>query len=115
MADEHAGRSNWFRWRHRATSRARRTQPPTVSTGAAPCAHGWSSAPCSARPGPSPSRHGCCICRSSSTATCHRAPRGSGRIHHRAPARRGEIFDRNGNLLAYTVDADSIFADPGRD
>ena len=29
-----------------------------------------------------------------------------------APARRGDILDRNGNLLAYTVDADSIIADP---
>jgi cell division protein FtsI (penicillin-binding protein 3) len=27
-------------------------------------------------------------------------------------ARRGDIVDRNGNLLAYTVDADSIIADP---
>jgi cell division protein FtsI (penicillin-binding protein 3) len=29
-----------------------------------------------------------------------------------APARRGDILDRHGNLLAYTVDADSIIADP---
>ncbi len=28
------------------------------------------------------------------------------------PGRRGDIVDRNGDLLAYTVDADSIFADP---
>jgi cell division protein FtsI (penicillin-binding protein 3) len=28
------------------------------------------------------------------------------------PPRRGEIFDRNGRLLAYSVDADSVAADP---
>ena len=38
-----------------------------------------------------------------------------------APAKRGEIFDRNGRLLAYSVDADTIYAvpteitDPGED
>ena len=30
-----------------------------------------------------------------------------------APAKRGEIFDRNGRLLAYSVDADTIYAVPG--
>ena len=37
------------------------------------------------------------------------------RQHNRmitAPAKRGEILDRNGNLLAYSVDADTVFADP---
>ena len=29
-----------------------------------------------------------------------------------APAKRGEIVDRNGSVLAYSVDADTIFADP---
>jgi cell division protein FtsI (penicillin-binding protein 3) len=29
-----------------------------------------------------------------------------------APAKRGEIFDRNGRLLAYSVDADTIYAVP---
>jgi cell division protein FtsI (penicillin-binding protein 3) len=29
-----------------------------------------------------------------------------------APARRGDILDRNGRVLAYSVDADSVFADP---
>jgi cell division protein FtsI (penicillin-binding protein 3) len=29
-----------------------------------------------------------------------------------APAKRGEIVDRNGHVLAYSVDADSVFADP---
>jgi cell division protein FtsI (penicillin-binding protein 3) len=29
-----------------------------------------------------------------------------------APAKRGEILDRKGRVLAYTVDADSVFADP---
>jgi hypothetical protein len=28
-----------------------------------------------------------------------------------APAKRGEILDRNGHVLAYSVDADTIFAD----
>lgn len=31
----------------------------------------------------------------------------------KAPAKRGEIFDRNGRLLAYSVDADTIYAVPG--
>ena len=30
------------------------------------------------------------------------------------PARRGDILDRNGNLLAYSVDAGSVFADPSQ-
>jgi cell division protein FtsI (penicillin-binding protein 3) len=37
------------------------------------------------------------------------------RQHNRliaAPAKRGEILDRNGHVLAYSVDADTIFADP---
>lgn len=37
------------------------------------------------------------------------------RQHNRlitAPAKRGEILDRNGNVLAYSVDADTVFADP---
>jgi cell division protein FtsI (penicillin-binding protein 3) len=37
------------------------------------------------------------------------------RQHHRtidAPAKRGEIHDRNGRLLAYSVDADTIYAVP---
>src|SRR5262245_45688558 len=29
-----------------------------------------------------------------------------------APAKRGDIFDRNGRLLAYSVDADTIYAVP---
>jgi cell division protein FtsI (penicillin-binding protein 3) len=29
-----------------------------------------------------------------------------------APARRGDMLDRNGRVLAYSVDADSVFADP---
>ena len=29
-----------------------------------------------------------------------------------APAKRGEIFDRSGRLLAYSVDADTIYAVP---
>src|SRR5688500_20228203 len=29
-----------------------------------------------------------------------------------APAKRGEIFDRHGRLLAYSVDADTIYAVP---
>jgi cell division protein FtsI (penicillin-binding protein 3) len=29
-----------------------------------------------------------------------------------APAKRGEILDRNGHVLAYSVDADTVFADP---
>ena len=29
-----------------------------------------------------------------------------------APAKRGEILDRTGRVLAYSVDADSVFADP---
>ena len=29
-----------------------------------------------------------------------------------APAKRGDIFDRNGRLLAYSVDADTVYAVP---
>ena len=31
---------------------------------------------------------------------------------HPAPAKRGEIFDRHGRVLAYSVDADTIYAVP---
>jgi cell division protein FtsI (penicillin-binding protein 3) len=31
-----------------------------------------------------------------------------------APAKRGDILDRNGRLLAYSVDAESLWADPAR-
>ena len=31
-----------------------------------------------------------------------------------APAKRGDIIDRNGRLLAYSVDAESLWADPAR-
>ena len=30
-----------------------------------------------------------------------------------APAKRGEILDRHGRVLAYSVDTDSIFGEPG--
>ena len=32
--------------------------------------------------------------------------------HVKLPAKRGEIVDRNGRVLAYSVDADTVFADP---
>ncbi len=113
MADEHAGRSNWFRWRSRATSRARRTQPATVPdwrgtvrsrlvVGAVLCA-AWTVAIEARLLYLQVFQHSEMVARA--------ARQRQNTIE--APARRGEIFDRNGNLLAYTVDADSIIADPG--
>ncbi len=113
MADEHAGRSNWFRWRRRATSRARRTQPPTVPdwrgtvrsrlvVGAVLCA-AWTVAIEARLLYLQVFQHSEMVARA--------ARQRQNTIE--APARRGEIFDRHGNLLAYTVDADSIIADPG--
>ena len=113
MADEHAGRRNWFRWRSRATSRARRAQPPTVPdwratvrsrlvVGAVLCA-AWTVAIEARLLYLQVFQHSEMVARA--------ARQRQNTIE--APARRGEIFDRNGNLLAYTVDADSIIADPG--
>ena len=113
MADEHAGRRTWFRWRSRATSRARRTQPATVPdwrgivrsrlvVGAVLCA-AWTVAIEARLLYLQVFQHSEMVARA--------ARQRQNTIE--APARRGEIFDRNGNLLAYTVDADSIIADPG--
>ncbi len=41
-----------------------------------------------------------------------RAPSGSSRAPIEAPAKRGEILDRHGHILAYSVDADTIYAVP---
>ncbi len=112
MADQHAGRGFRFPWRGRATSRARRTGPAPVPhwretvrsrliVGAALCAL-WTGAIEARLLYLQVFQHADMVARA--------ARQRQNTID--APARRGDILDRNGNLLAYTVDADSIIADP---
>ena len=61
------------------------------------------------------SSRGWCTCRCSSTTTSPSAPSGSSMRTVEAPAKRADIVDRNGQLLAYSVEADTIYAVPTRD
>ncbi len=112
MADQQAGRGFRFPWRGRGTSRARRTGPAPVPhwretvrsrliVGAALCAL-WTVAIEARLLYLQVFQHAEMVARA--------ARQRQNTID--APARRGDILDRNGNLLAYTVDADSIIADP---
>ena len=63
--------------------------------------------------GPPASRRGSSTCRSSTTPTSWRAPSASRCARVVAAAQRGDILDRHGHVLAYSVDADTIAAVPG--
>jgi cell division protein FtsI (penicillin-binding protein 3) len=112
VADEQAGRGFRFPWKGRATSRARRTEPAPIPDwretirsrlviGAVLFAV-WTCAIEARLLYLQVFQH---------TEMVARAARQRQNTID-APARRGDILDRNGNLLAYTVDADSIIADP---
>jgi cell division protein FtsI (penicillin-binding protein 3) len=112
VADEQAGRGFRFPWRGRAPSRARRTEPAPIPDWretvrsrlivvAVFCAL-WSGAIEARLLYLQVFQHADMVARA--------ARQRQNTID--APARRGDILDRNGNLLAYTVDADSIIADP---
>jgi cell division protein FtsI (penicillin-binding protein 3) len=112
VADEQAGRGFRFPWQGHAASRARRTVPAPISdwretvrsrliVGAVLCAL-WVGAIEARLLYLQVFQHADMVARA--------ARQRQNTIE--APARRGDILDRNGNLLAYTVDADSIIADP---
>ena len=63
-------------------------------------------------PGRRPSKRGWSICRSAATPTSPRAPNASSSRTVETTAKRGDILDRDGRVLAYSVDADSIYAVP---
>jgi cell division protein FtsI (penicillin-binding protein 3) len=112
MADEQAGKRSWFPWRRRAAARGRRAEPaPTVNwrdtiktrlvVGAVLCGL-WAIAIETRLIYLQIFQHDAMVARAQDQR--------ENTIE--IPARRGDIVDRNGNLLAYTVDADSIIADP---
>ncbi len=112
MADEQAGRGFRFPRRGRAASRGRRTEPaPTpdwretvrsrVVVGAVLCAL-WTCAIEARLLYLQVFKHADMLARANDQQENTLEP----------PGRRGDIVDRNGDLLAYTVDADSIIADP---
>lgn len=112
MADELAGRRFFFPWRGRKPARVRRSDPAPARdwrdtirarlTVAAVCCGLWTVA-IEAR-----LFYLQVIDHQEMVALAARQ-----RDNTIEPAaRRGDIVDRNGNLLAYTVDADSIIADP---
>ena len=59
-----------------------------------------------------PSRRGSSTCRSSSATSSRRAPSAQQKRPSTVPAKRGDILDRHGRVLAFSVDADSIYAVP---
>ena len=87
------------------------TQPP-ATCGAPPFPSGSTSARSSWRCGRWRSSGGSCTCRSCSTTTWRSAPSGSSSGRSRRRAKRADIVDRNGQLLAYSVEADTIYAVP---
>jgi cell division protein FtsI (penicillin-binding protein 3) len=112
VADQQAGRGFRFPWQGRAASRVRRSEPaPTrdwrevirsrLMIGAVLCAL-WTGAIEARLLYLQVFQHADMVARA--------ARQRQNTID--SPARRGDILDRKGNLLAYTVDADSIIADP---
>ena len=112
MADEQAGAGFRFRWPTRATARGRRTEPARVPdwrdtirrrlvVGAVCCAL-WTGAIEARLLYLQVYRHEAMVHLAQNQRENTIAPTG----------RRGDIVDRNGDLLAYTVDADSVIADP---
>jgi cell division protein FtsI (penicillin-binding protein 3) len=112
MADEQAGRGFRFPWRGRAATRARRGDAMAVRdwretlrsrlvVGAVLCAL-WTGAIEARLLYLQVVRHADLVARAAKQQENTFEP----------PGRRGDIVDRNGDLLAYTVDADSIIADP---
>ena len=87
-------------------------RPPRPSTGARPSRRGSSSVPCCSGCGPSASKRGWSTCRSSSTAaSCSRAQKQQMRTIT-APAKRGEILDRDGPRARLQRRRRHVFADP---
>ena len=107
LVAEQQGRTFRLPWLRRAP------RPAAARRLAHDLRRGSSSAPCCSACGRSASKRGWSTCRSSSTARfMTRAPTASRCAPSTAPAKRGEILDRTGRVLAYSVDADSVFADP---
>ncbi len=112
MADEQAGRRFHLSWRRRTSSRARRSAPASARDWrdtlrsrlmvAAICSGLWTAAIEARLLYLQVFEHRDMVALAARQRENTIEP----------AARRGDIVDRNGNLLAYTVDADSIIADP---